>query len=68
MADVLEKNTYPIFAGRGKGGFLEYKSKIPISLSLNSKAVFNVLQAKAQSPLILSTDDTTTLNVVAELT
>ena len=45
----------------------QYKNKLRVCLSLYSKAVFEVLQGKAQSPsFTLGSTDTATLNAVAD--
>ena len=57
----------PVFAGRNKESFQKYRSKRRVSLSLYSKAVLGVFQAKAQpSSSTLSTTHTVTHNAVAE--
>ena len=73
MESVASNNTQavlkncPIFAGRNKKSFQEYKSKLRVCLSLYSKAVFEVFQGKAQPPSsILGKTDTRTLDTVAE--
>ena len=74
MENVASNNTQavikhcPLFAGRNKEDFCEYKSKLRVCLSLYSKPVFEVFQGKAQPSSTLGTADTTTLNVVAERT
>lgn len=52
------------FAGRGKEGFTEYKSKVRVYVKLYSKAVFDVFQGKDQPSYILSIEDIAMLNIV----
>ena len=73
MESVASNNTQalikncPVFAGRGKDAFHEYKSKLRVCLSLYSKPVFEVFQGKAQpSSTTLGSTDTATVNAVAE--
>ena len=56
----------PVFAGRNKESFQEYKSKLRVCLSLYGKAVFEVFQGKAQPSSTLGSTDIATLNAVAE--
>ena len=70
MEIVLSNNTQsvikhcPIFAGRNKEAFREYKTKLCACRLLYSKLFFEVLQGKAQPPSS-PTDANVTLNVVA---
>ena len=73
MKSVASNNTQavikncPVFAGRNKESFEEYKSKLRICLFLYSKPVFEVFQGKGQSSSsTLGSTDTATLNAVAE--
>lgn len=72
MKDVASNNTYvvikncPIFTGKANEDFPEYKNKARAWLLLDSKAIFGVLQIKAQPSVTLGTNDTAMLNVVAE--
>ena len=57
----------PVCAGRNKESFRIYRSKRRVSLSLYTKAVFEVFQAKAQpSSSTLGRTDSVTHNAVAE--
>ena len=73
MESVASNNTQavikncPVFAGRNKESFEEYKSKLRICLFLYSKPVFEVFQGKGQSSSsTLGSIDTATLNAVDE--
>ena len=74
MENVASNNTQaviktcPVFAGRYKATFHEYKSKLRACLSLYSKPVFEVFQGKVQPSSTLSSADTSTLDVIAERT
>lgn len=58
-------NHCQILDGRGNEPPPVYKNKVRDYLLLYSKAVFGVFQRKAQPQLMLSINDTATLNVVA---
>ena len=73
MESVASNNTQavikncPVFVGRSKDTFHEYKSKLRVCLSLYSTPVFEVFQGKAQrSSTTLGSTSTATLNAVAE--
>ena len=73
MVTVASNNTHalikncPVFAGRSKDTFHEYKSKLRVCLSYYSKPVFEVFQGQAQpSSTTPGSTDTATLNAVAE--
>ena len=64
MESVASSNTQadikicPVFAGRNKAIFHEYKSKLRACLSLYSKPVFEVFQGKVQSSSTLQAAST----------
>ena len=62
---VVIKNC-PVFAGRNKESFQEYKSNPRVCRPLYSKAVFEVFQGKAQPSSPLGSTDTATLYAVVE--
>ena len=71
MENVASNNTQsvikycPVFTGRNKETFCEFKPKLRACLSLYRKVVFDVLQGKTQLPTSL-TGANAILNVVAE--
>ena len=73
MESVASNNTQavikncPVYTGRSKDAFHEYKTKLRVGLSPYSKPVLEVFQSKAQpsSNTLGSTDDAT-LNAVDE--
>ena len=73
MENVASNNTQsaikhcPVFTGRNKKAFREYKTKLRVCLSLYRKLVCEVLQSKAQE-LSSLTNANATLNAVAEQT
>ena len=72
MEDVASNNAQsimkrPVFAGRIKEVFRDYKTKLCVCLLLYSKLVFEVLQGKTQ-PSYSLTDANAMLNAVAEQT
>ena len=72
MENVASNNTRaaikncPVFAGRNKDTFGEYKSKVRVCLSLYSKPVFEVFQGMTQPSSRLGTADTEALDIAAE--
>lgn len=64
--DLGRDETLPALRQQGEGRLSEYRSKGRACLSIYNKAVSDVFHGKAQPLFILSTDDTTNLNVVVE--
>ena len=72
MENVTPNNTRavlkdcPVFAGRNKDTFSEYKSKVRVCLSLYSKRVFEVCQGMTRPSYRRGTADTAALDIAAE--
>lgn len=72
MEDVASNNTwtmiknFPVYAGRNKDTFGEYKGKVHVCLSLNVDLVFEVFEGMPRLPSCLDTVDTTALDITAD--